>query len=106
MIQRLEAEIDGMKSIHYYVIKGNLVVGYAKVELFHDIPLLNGLFVEESYRGRGLGALLLHSVLENPHLMLFVKDGNPARKMYELKGFEECEENHYDGYATMLRDVR
>lgn len=63
-----------------------------------DTPSL-AMSVLEDYRGRGIGSLLLHKMIEDakekgyPRLSLAVQKANYAVRMYERAGFETTREN-------------
>lgn len=61
-----------------------------------DVLLMDGLFVAEAARGRGVGTALLAAVAEHARaegcaeVRLDVVDGNRARALYEREGFREA----------------
>lgn len=78
----------------------------------HTPELAIGIVPES--RGQGLGGALLSALIETvraevPAIVLTVRDGNPARRLYERHGFVEIGRagNRVGGQSTkMLLDLR
>ncbi len=68
------------------------LLGFAHVIELGDRIILQGLGVEESYRGQGIGTSILEKILEvygvtDKPIYLKTKSHNPAIDLYERHGF-------------------
>jgi ribosomal protein S18 acetylase RimI-like enzyme len=68
------------------------LLGFAHIIELNDKVILQGLGVEESYRGQGIGSSLLSKILEvydvtDKPIFLKTKSYNPAIELYERYGF-------------------
>lgn len=78
---------------HVYVARdGSRIVGYRMAERRGDDVFLHGLFVDDAYRGRGIGRALFTAPLTlvpkggSAHLTVLA-DNVVARTLYESRGF-------------------
>ncbi len=78
---------------YYLVALRNRIVGGCYVTLWEDIPTLMGVYTVPEARGMGLASTLLSHVTgeivrsgRDPYC-LYVKNENPARRLYEKLGF-------------------
>lgn len=104
VIRTLEMDVDGDRSILFVALKSRAknglddiglmrVVGSAK--LFNpqsDDPMIGDLFVAEDSRGKGVGALIMQTIIdcadvEDKDLYLHVKADNWAMNWYQRLGF-------------------
>ncbi|MEO1443817.1 MAG: GNAT family N-acetyltransferase, partial [Chloroflexota bacterium] len=97
-----------------------LVLFYRDFE--EGVLLMDGIVVDASMRGKGVGSQLLDAVIQYAadngfaHVRLDVIDTNPrARKLYERKGFTAVDEQTYplmkrffgfSGSTTMLKEIQ
>lgn len=80
-------------SLNFGLFHNDKQVGFARVITdYHTFSYLCDVIIDEDYRGRGLGKLLMKEVLEYPPLitmkrwLLFTKD---AHGLYEQFGFSK-----------------
>jgi ribosomal protein S18 acetylase RimI-like enzyme len=90
------------------------LLGYLIARLFDEKPargelLMDGIFVSERYRGRGIGNLLLHAICDLAReqgltqVRLRVVDTNPnARRLYERVGFVGRSEARHPWFQRLL----
>ena len=73
--------------------------GYCFWQIDGDVAVLASIYVVPALRGRAIGRQLLARYIDDAHaqgfskLMLGVKDGNPAQRLYEKAGFEFLHED-------------
>ena len=103
----LRARIENDESEIYLVyIEENAVAFVQFYPLFSSVSmepmlLLNDLYVEENYRGQGIGSALIDKgkelcKLKNlKGLALQTEVDNPAQKLYEAVGFKKDPDLHY-----------
>jgi len=79
-------------SLNFGLFHNEKQVGYARVITdFHTLSYLCDVIIDEEYRGKGLGKMLMKEVLDYPELktikrwLLFTKD---AHGLYRQFGFE------------------
>ena len=103
----LKARIENNESIIYLVYVEENAVGFVQFyPLFSSVSmepmlLLNDLYVEENYRGQGIGKALIDKgkaicrEQKLKGLALQTESDNPAQKLYEDVGFVKDPDLHY-----------
>lgn len=94
----IERSIEG--SLCFGLYDDGKTIGFARIVTdFATIFYLCDVFVDESYRGRGLGVWLVRTVLEDPRLegLGGMLRTSTAHSLYERFGFER------DGEIAMRR---
>src|SRR6056297_1062972 len=92
-----ESEIStNMLSAYFVVEAAGRIIGYCGMWFILDEAHITNIAVQKSFRGKGIGAMLVGCLLEEAlkkgigKLTLEVRDSNiAARKLYEKMGFSE-----------------
>lgn len=104
VIRTLEMTVDGDQSILFVVLKSGAKNGLNAIGLLRmvgsarlfnpeaDDPMIGDLFVREDYRGKGVGSLIMQTIIdyadaEDKDLYLHVKADNWAMNWYQRLGF-------------------
>lgn len=78
-------------SLCFSLLQEALHIGFARVVTdFSDFAWLCDVYIDESYRGRGISRLLLESILEHPNLQglrRFILATRDAHALYAKLGF-------------------
>jgi len=102
-LSNLSAWIRNLFNIYIFRVKGN-VAGFIQVSSLNSQQLhLDYIAVSKQYRGRGLGTIVLRTLLENvadPNnydVILEVRIDNPAYNLYKRLGFSsQAQVLHYE----------
>ena len=115
--ERASGSADGTDRTVFIVEEGDRWVGMATGVARHQegpghSPMLIGMFVDSTQRGRGVGAALVQSVIEwaltlgAEHLYLWAVSANrPAIALYEKCGFRPSGETRPLEHTPSLREV-
>ena len=93
-----------------YTLENNVAVGYTylyKIYSNHSmkaVVILNDLYIHESYRGKGIGQVLIQKAVDhakelgaNALRLSAVSDNEAAKRLYEYLGFvKESGFDHFD----------
>ena len=103
----LKARIESNESIIYVAYIESDAIGFVQLfPIFSSVSmepmyLLNDLFVEENYRGSGIGTALINAAKDlcraqgMKGLALQTEVDNPAQKLYEALDFKKDPDLHY-----------
>ncbi|NPA86819.1 MAG: GNAT family N-acetyltransferase [Candidatus Diapherotrites archaeon] len=90
--------LQRIKESNVYVLRDKRVVGFVDFRVDGDTLLIDGLVVEERYRGLGWGRKLLELALEEGKRLrlrrarlMTLETNLPARRLYESAGFRVVE---------------
>ena len=115
----LEQRIHNNESLIYIAYDKENAVGFTQLyPIFSSVSmqpmyLLNDLYVEGNYRGKGVGKALIDTAkqlcreLNYKGLALQTESHNPAQKLYEREGFVKNPDLHYfwiNTYST-FKDI-
>jgi len=83
-------------------------VGYFKTERTNDYSFLEGIYIGNKYRNKGLGSRVIQDLIselstESIPLRLKVLRKNPAKQLYDRLGFVTISET--DEHFTMERQI-
>jgi GNAT superfamily N-acetyltransferase len=93
-LERFSLELNNGKAYIAVIEKEEKVAGFCKVNLDHNVGVLEYLVVLEDYRGMGYGAELMEWALDRlsgfgvRDIDVKVADGNDAVTLYEKYGFK------------------
>ena len=105
-------EIDGVKSVDFYLILDNDVVGSARIAYPYDpMPVLRSGFVDECRRKQGYWKMLFNARMfwlqasnkKAEYVYLYVDPDNTMRKVYERMGFEYTGEKNEENNCLWMR---
>lgn len=109
-LDRINRYVDEQlpKQLGYYqnVVCGGVTVGGILVRQIDDGLLLDEIFIEEKYRGRGIGSSVIKNILScsNDSVFLWVYKTNvDAIRLYRNLGFvvvDETNTRYYMAYST------
>ena len=103
----LEERLTLNESTIYIAFEEENAIGFVQLfPIFSSVTmqrmyLLNDLYVEENYRGHGVGKALINTCKElcreeqRKGLMLQTETHNPAQHLYEAQGFKKIEDLFY-----------
>ena len=110
----LESELESPSS-YYFVIKNNEeIVGFAGIKVILDEADIMDIVIKKSYRGNGLGKLLMEYLISISRslkllsLTLEVREDNySAIALYTKLGFIKVvlRKNYYDGKNAILMNL-
>ena len=90
-LEVLKRSVEGSLNFGLYRAKDRRQVGFARVVTdFATFAWLCDVFIDEAYRGQGLGVWLTETVVEHPELRclrLWVLGTRDAHGLYEKMGF-------------------
>ena len=96
MIQEKEIISNNPFLYYFEYIKDDKVIGYVKYLVMYDKMEIENIFVEENYRGKGLGTKLMSYLISKAiekqvvNVTLEVRISNEvARNLYKKFGFRE-----------------
>lgn len=110
-LDRINRYVDEQlpKQLGYYqnVVCGGVAVGSVLVRQIDDGLLLDEIFIEKKYRGRGIGSSVIKNILScsNDSVFLWVYKTNvDAIRLYRNLGFVVVDETNTRYYMAYLTD--
>lgn len=108
----LHEEVDGLDSSsdHYLLFVDNLPVGTARVRYLDDFAKIQRVAILESFRGHGLGHVLMNFIIGDLKQNLTVKKAKLGAQtyaipFYEKLGFIVCSDEYIDA-GIPTRDMQ
>lgn len=88
------------------VVENGIDVGWVQTSLVDGALFVHQLFVEEGFRGRGIGTEVMKELIEEAAnsglaMTLGVVKTNPARRLYERLGFRTTHEDDRKFYMRL-----
>lgn len=99
----LPRQIENYKNI---IFKGEIIGNYLVTDI-GDGYLIDEIYIEEQYRGKGIGSSIINSIIEcsDCNIYLWVYKTNKAFSLYKRLGFkikEETETRYYMEYKGSI----
>lgn len=113
-ITQIAVQIDTDKPSAIYLLMHNVEpdpIAIMRLEINEPAAWIGSLFVQEEYRGKGVGTMLIHRAIElchemgKKHVSLSVADKNEgAQRLYKSLGFEPFMAGH-EGYMQYVKTL-
>lgn len=104
IVRYVDNSISKLLKEYKIIMKDNIVIGCVLKTLFRDGILLDEIYLEESYRNKGIGSDNIKKLVDNhPIIYLWVyKNNKKAINLYRKFNFESKEETE-DRYLMMYK---